>query len=85
VVLGCCQVERCETDKGAWSRVLVRSGRPAYPQPRAGAPALQIIRARAVFPGPFSAVSNHFRPRRHLFTASAYRQIRTEHYARWRD
>jgi putative transposase len=26
------------------------------------------------FLGPFSAVSNHFRPRRHLFTASAYRQ-----------
>ena len=26
---------------------------------------------------PFSAVSNHFRPRRHKLTASAYRQIRT--------
>ena len=35
--------------------------------------------------GPFSAVSNHFRPRRHLFTATAYRQIRTERYAVWRD
>jgi putative transposase len=37
------------------------------------------------FLGPFSAVSNHFRPRRHLLTASAYRQIRTERYAVWRD
>jgi putative transposase len=37
------------------------------------------------FLGPFSAVSNHFRPRRHLFTASAYRQLRTERHAVWRD
>jgi putative transposase len=37
------------------------------------------------FLGPFSAVSIHFRPRRHLLTASAYRQIRTERYAVWRD
>jgi putative transposase len=33
----------------------------------------------------FSAVGNHFRPRRHLLTVSAYRQIRTERYAVWRD
>jgi putative transposase len=38
-----------------------------------------------LFLGPFSAVSNHFRPRRHLFTASGYRQIRTERHAVWRD
>jgi hypothetical protein len=35
--------------------------------------------------GLFSAVSNHFRPQRHLFNASAYRQIRAERYAVWRD
>jgi putative transposase len=33
----------------------------------------------------FSAVSNHFRPRRHLLTASAYRSIRTERHATWRQ
>jgi putative transposase len=33
------------------------------------------------FLGPFSVVSNQFRPRRHLFTASVYRQTRTERYA----
>jgi len=37
------------------------------------------------FLGPFSAVSNHFRPRRHLLTASAYRQIRTQAHAAWQD
>jgi putative transposase len=37
------------------------------------------------FLGPFSAVCNHFRPRRHRLTASAYRQIRTERYAVWQD
>src|SRR5712691_6663897 len=37
------------------------------------------------FLGPLSAVSNHFRPRRHLLTASAYRQIRAEGHAVWRD
>src|SRR5215467_1551026 len=37
------------------------------------------------FLGPFSAVSNHFRPRRHLLTASAYRQFRTERHAIWRE
>jgi putative transposase len=37
------------------------------------------------FLGPFSAVSNHFRPRRHRLTASAYRQIRTKRCAIWRD
>ena len=37
------------------------------------------------FLGPFSAVNNHFRPRRHLFTAYAYRQIRTERRSVWQD
>src|ERR1700716_4059998 len=37
------------------------------------------------FSGPFSAVCNHFRPRRHRLTASAYRDIRTERHAAWRD
>jgi putative transposase len=34
---------------------------------------------------PFSAVQNHFRPRRHLLPADHYRQLRTERFARWRD
>jgi putative transposase len=34
---------------------------------------------------PFSAVSNHFRPRRHLLTASGYRQLRTARRTVWRD
>lgn len=37
------------------------------------------------FLGPFSAVCNHFRPRRHRLTASAYRQIRTERHAVWQE
>ena len=37
------------------------------------------------FLGPFSAVCNHFRPRRHRLTASAYRDIRTERHAVRRD
>ena len=37
------------------------------------------------FLGPFSAVSNHFRPRRHLLTASSYRKIRAERHAVWLD
>ncbi len=37
------------------------------------------------FLGPFSAVGNHFRPRRHLLTASTYRQIRAERQTIWRD
>jgi putative transposase len=37
------------------------------------------------FLGPFSAVSNHFRPRRHRLTASAYRQIRTHAHIAWQD
>src|SRR3981081_450176 len=37
------------------------------------------------FLGPFSAVCNHFRPRRHRLTASAYRQIRTDRPAVWQD
>ena len=37
------------------------------------------------FLGPFSAVSNHFRPRRHRLTASAYRQIRAHAHIAWQD
>ena len=37
------------------------------------------------FLGPFSAVCNHFRPRRHRLTASAYRQVRTERHTAWQD
>ncbi len=37
------------------------------------------------FLGPFSAVSNHFRPRRHRLTASTYRDIRAERHAVWLD
>ncbi len=33
---------------------------------------------------PFSAVCNHFRPRRHLLPAQQYRQIRTERFQQWR-
>jgi putative transposase len=36
------------------------------------------------FLGPFSAVSNHFRPRRHLLAASAYRQLSSERHTVWR-
>ena len=34
---------------------------------------------------PFSAVSNHFRPRRHRLTASAYRQFRSQAHTAWRN
>jgi len=34
---------------------------------------------------PFSAVCNHFRPRRDRLTASTYRRLRTERYAVWQD
>jgi putative transposase len=37
------------------------------------------------FLGPFSAICNHFRPRRHRLTASAYRHMRTERHAIWLD
>jgi putative transposase len=37
------------------------------------------------FLGPFSAVFNHFRPRRHRLTASAYRQLRTHAHIAWQD
>jgi len=37
------------------------------------------------FLGPFSAVRNHFRPRRHRLTASTYRQIRRERHIVWQD
>ena len=32
---------------------------------------------------PFSAVCNHFRPRRHLLPAEQYRQIRAERFQQW--
>jgi putative transposase len=34
---------------------------------------------------PFSAVCNHFRPRRHLLPARQYRQLRTERFRQWRE
>ncbi len=34
---------------------------------------------------PFSAVCNHFRPRRHLLSAEQYRQIRTRRFQQWRE
>jgi len=34
---------------------------------------------------PFSAVCNHFRPRRHLLAAEPYRRIRTERFQQWRE
>src|SRR6202171_4938232 len=34
---------------------------------------------------PFSAVFNHFRPRRHRLTASTYRQFRTQAHTAWQD
>ena len=37
------------------------------------------------FLGPFSAVHNHFLPRRHLLPADKYRQIRTERFHQWRE
>jgi len=34
---------------------------------------------------PFSAVHNHFRPRRHLLSSDQYRQIRTQRFQQWRE
>jgi putative transposase len=34
---------------------------------------------------PFTAVCNHFRPRRHRLTASAYRQLMDEQRQTWRE
>ena len=34
---------------------------------------------------PFSAVCNHFRPRRHLLAADDYRHLRTERFQQWRE
>ena len=34
---------------------------------------------------PFSALCNHFRPRRHRLPADQYRQIRTERFQQWRE
>ena len=34
---------------------------------------------------PFSAVQNHFRPRRHLLPAEHYRQLRRTRFQQWRD
>jgi hypothetical protein len=41
--------------------------------------------ALATFLGPFSAVCNQFRPRRHRLTASDYRHIRAERHVIWLD
>ena len=34
---------------------------------------------------PFSAVANHFRPRRHLLPAEHYRELRAERFQLWRE
>jgi hypothetical protein len=34
---------------------------------------------------PFSAVGNHFRPRRHLLPATQYRQLRAARFRQWRE
>jgi putative transposase len=34
---------------------------------------------------PFSAVHNHFRPRRHLLSADHYRRVRAERFRQWRE
>ena len=34
---------------------------------------------------PFSAVHNHFRPRRHRLSAGQYRQCRAERFRQWRE
>ena len=34
---------------------------------------------------PFSAVCNHFRPRRHLLSANDYRETRTDRFRQWRE
>jgi putative transposase len=34
---------------------------------------------------PFSAVGNHFRPRRHLLSAPQFRRIRTDRFRQWRE
>jgi putative transposase len=51
-------------------RVLQRFTSPAYVQR---------------FLEPFSALCNHFRPRRHLLSAPEYRQFRTERFQQWRE
>ena len=33
----------------------------------------------------FSAICNHFRPRRHRFPAGCYRQIMRERFQQWRE
>ena len=48
-------------------------------------PVRQRERALQRFLEPFSAVCNHFRPRRHLLPAQQYRQIRTERFQQWRE
>jgi putative transposase len=37
------------------------------------------------FPEPFSSVCNHFRPRRHRLTATAYHQLMEEQRQIWRE
>jgi len=34
---------------------------------------------------PFSAIQNHFPPRRHLLSAEHYRHLRTERFQQWRE
>jgi putative transposase len=34
---------------------------------------------------PFTALCNHFRPRRHLLPAEQYRQLRAERFRQWRE
>jgi putative transposase len=34
---------------------------------------------------PFSALCNHFHPRRHLLSAAQYRHLRTKRLQHWRD
>jgi putative transposase len=34
---------------------------------------------------PFSAVGNHFRPRRHMLPAQQSRQLRTDRFQQWRE
>jgi putative transposase len=37
------------------------------------------------FVEPFSAVCDHFHPRRHFLPAERYRQLRTERFQQWRE
>jgi putative transposase len=48
-------------------------------------PALQVSPARAVFLGPFSAVCNQLRPRRHRLSAHHYREIMRDRFRIWQE